>query len=60
MDQAVNRRSHGVFENTFPFRERQIAGDEHAAAFVSFGKEGKQDFHLFPALLYIPEIITKC
>ena len=38
MHQAVDRgrRHHCVFEDRFPFRERQIAGHQYAAAFVTF------------------------
>ena len=41
MYQTVNGRSgsHGVFEDTFPFGEREITGDHHAAPFIAFCQE---------------------
>jgi hypothetical protein len=59
VDQAVNRccRGHGIFENSFPFGERQIAGDENAATLITFREQREQYFHLFSTLLHVPEII---
>src|SRR5678815_983777 len=59
MNQPVDRggRGHRVFEDPFPFGERQIAGNEHAAALVAFRQEREQNFHLFTALLYVTEIV---
>ena len=40
MHQAINGGGgrHWVFEDAFPFGKRQIAGDQHTAAFVALGQ----------------------
>src|SRR4051794_38015563 len=48
VDKAVNHccRGHGMFEDSFPFGERQIAGDENAATLVTFCQRREQYFSL--------------
>ena len=40
------RRHHGVFEDGFPFREQQIAGHQHAAAFLALDRQCEYQFHV--------------
>src|SRR5438105_3830376 len=58
VNKAVARgcSDHRVFEDSLPFRERQIAGDEHTATLVPFGQEREQNFHFFAALLQVAQI----
>mgnify|MGYP004269793685 CR=1 FL=1 len=48
---------HRVFEDAIPFGEHKIGSNDHAAAFVSFGQEGKEYFHLFSALLDVADLV---
>jgi len=51
------RRGHGILEDLLPLAERQVAGQHHTAAFVAFGQQGEEDFHLLPALLYVAQVV---
>lgn len=51
-------RGHGVLEYDLLFRERQIAGKQHAASFIAMGQQRKQDLHLISVLLNIAEVIN--
>ena len=48
VNQAINGRcrGHRIFEDPFPFGERQIAGDENAATLVTFCQRREQYFSL--------------
>ena len=48
---------HWILEYLVPFVEDKIAGDDQASAFIALGKEREEDFHFFPALLNITDII---
>jgi hypothetical protein len=41
MDQPIDRGrgSHRIFENAFPFREWQVARQQHAAAFIALRQQ---------------------
>ena len=60
MNKPVDSRSsrHWVFKYLFPLRKWKIAGDHQAALLIPVCQEGEQHLHLFPALLYIPDIIN--
>ena len=51
------RGGHRVFEDAVPLGEHEIGSNDHAAAFVAFGQEGKEDFHLFSALLDVADVV---
>lgn len=59
MDQAVDGsgRGHGVLEDLFPFAEREIAREHHAAALVAFSQQGEQHLHLLAALLDVAQVV---
>lgn len=59
MDKPVDGccRGHGIFKNLFPLGEGQIAGDHQTALFIAICQKGKQNLHLFTALLDVPNII---
>lgn len=59
MDEAVDRRSggHWILEDAIPFCKRQVAGDEERPSLIPLCHEGKEDLHLFGALLDISDII---
>ena len=59
VDQPVDGGSggHGVFEDAIPLAEDEVAGEHQAAAFVAFGQEGEEHFHLFGALLDVAEVV---
>ena len=59
MNQPVyrSRRDHGVLEDRFPLGERQIRGDQDAAAFVALGQEREEHVHLVPLLPDIADVI---
>ena len=61
MDQAVDGRGggHRVFEDLFPLAEGQVAGEEHAAAFIAFGQEGEEDLDLIAVLLDVADVIDE-
>src|ERR1017187_10689280 len=61
MHQPIDCRysGHRVLEDFFPFRERKIARQQHAATFVSLGQQREQDFHFFAALLNISHFIDR-
>ncbi len=48
---------HRVFEDLIPLAEGEIARQQHAAAFVAFRQQSKENLHLFAALLYVPEVV---
>ncbi len=48
---------HGVFEDGLPFGERQIAGHQDAATFVTLRQQGEHHFHVVPALLQVAQIV---
>ena len=50
-------RRHGIFEDAFPARKRQITRQQHAASLVPLRQQYKQHFHLLPALLHIAQVI---
>ncbi len=59
MHQAVDRRrgGHRVFEDRRPLRERQVAGQHHAAALVAFRQEREEHLHLLAAPLHVAEVV---
>jgi hypothetical protein len=59
MHQPVDgrHRGHRVFENLVPFREDQVAADQHAAPLITLRQEREQDLHLLPILLHVSNII---
>jgi len=59
VNDAVNGGSggHRVLENLIPLGEDEIGSNDHAAAFIAFGKQGEKDFHLVTRLLNIANII---
>jgi len=50
-------RGHRVLEDPFPLRERKIAGQQYAAAFVSLRQQGEQHFHFLSTLLDVAHLI---
>jgi len=50
-------RGQGILKDLIPFREDQIGGDDHAAAFVPLGQKGEQHLHFLPALLDVSQVI---
>ncbi len=59
MHQSIDgcRRGQRVFKDALPFREDEVAGQQHAAAFVAMGQQREQYFHLLAALLHIAQVI---
>ncbi len=59
MNETVDRgrRRHRVLEYLFPFREREIARQQHTASFVTFGQEREQHFHLLATLLHVADVV---
>ena len=59
MHQPVDgcRRGHRVLEDPLPLGEGQIAGQQHAAAFVSLRQQSEQYLHLLAALLDIAHLV---
>ena len=59
VDQPVNggHGGHGVLENLVPFRKDQIGTDHEAAPLIALGQEGEEHFHLFAALLDVPNVV---
>ena len=59
MNQSVDRRHrrHRILKDFVPLAEHQVGADQHAASFVTFGKKGKEYFHLFSALLHVAQVI---
>jgi len=59
VDQAVDGRGgrHGVLEDLFPLAERQVAGQQHAAPFVTLGQKREQHLHLLAALLHVADVV---
>ena len=59
VNEAVDggRGRHRVLEYLLPLRERKIARQEHATAFVTLGQQRKQDFHLFATLLHVADVV---
>lgn len=59
--QSIDRRRAGysLLEDFIPFAENEIAGDHLAFAFISFRKKSEEQFHFFPALLDIADIINQ-
>ena len=59
MHQAVDGRGgrQRVLENALPLRERKVAGQHDAAAFVAFCQQREQHFHFIPALLHVTDVV---
>ena len=51
------RGGHRVLEYLLPLAEREIARQQHAAAFVTLGQQREQNLHLFAALLHIADVV---
>ena len=59
VDQPVDRRrrGHRVFEDLFPFREREVAGEHDASALVPLRQQREQHLHFLSRLLDVPEVV---
>ena len=59
MQDAVNRSGggHRVFEDLVPLRKDQVGGDHDTAAFIAFGEQGEEHFHLFSGLLDVADVV---
>ena len=57
--QPIDRRRgrHRVLEDRLPTRKRQVAGQHHAASFISLCQEREEHLHLFSAVLDISNIV---
>lgn len=51
------RGCHGVLEYLLPLRKREIARQQHAAAFVTLGQQREQNLHLFATLLHVANVV---
>lgn len=49
---------HRILENLFPFAKGQVAGQHHAAAFISFGQQREEHLHFLAILLDVSQIIN--
>ena len=59
MDQPIDGSGggHGIFEDGVPFRKRQVASNQDAAALVAMGQQGKEHFHFLPGVLDIADVV---
>ena len=59
MDDAIygRHRCHRVFEDLIPLAKDQIRGNNHRFAFIAFGEEREEHFHLIALLLHIADVI---
>ena len=59
VDHAVDGRhgGHGIFEDSFPFAEHEIGGDQHRFAFIALRKKRKKHLHFVAIVLNVSNII---
>lgn len=59
VDHAVDgsHGSHRIFENSFPFTEHEIGGDQHRFSFIALGKKRKEHLHFVAIVLNVANII---
>jgi hypothetical protein len=59
VDQAVDGRGsrHGIFEDSIPLSEGEIAGDEKGAALVAFRHECEENLDFLGALLDVSDVV---
>ena len=59
VDHAVDGRhgGHGIFEDSFPFAEHEIGGDQHRFAFIALRKKRKKHLHFVTIVLHVANII---
>jgi hypothetical protein len=48
---------HGVFEDSIPLTENEVAGDGDAFALVAFREKCEEHFHLIATLLHVANVI---
>ena len=60
VDQTIDRGGggHRIFEDSVPFRKRQVAGEQNTASFVALRQQREQNFHFFTALLDIAHLVN--
>ena len=61
MNEAVDGGGggHGVFEDSVPLAEDQVAGDEDALALVALGQKREEDLHFVAALLHVSKVVDE-
>ena len=59
MDQSIDGggSGHGIFEDGFPLRKWQVAGNQHTAALIAMRQQGKEHVHFLARVLHIADVI---